>query len=156
MNTDLQIGFQRRGAKVPRRKGNSFFAAYASWRLCVKSERAVRDKPRYSALFRLIGGVAPPVVRAIPRYSALNRDIPAYPGLSRDKKFSPDKNPDLMNPETRTNMNFKAHERGLVLRSEPERRRRDIVASHVHQQSELRQERHRSTLCRPSGGMALR
>ena len=61
-----------------------------------------------------------------------------------------------MNPETRTNMNFKAHERGLVLRSEPERRRRDIVASHVHQQSELRQERHRSTLCRPSGaGMHL-
>ena len=72
-----------------RRRGNSFFATYASWRLCVKSERAVRDKPRYSALFRLIGGVAPPGVRAIPAYSGINRDKPAYPGLSRDKKFFP-------------------------------------------------------------------
>jgi hypothetical protein len=79
MNTDLQIGFQRRGAKVPRRRGNSFFATYASWRLCVKSERAVRDKPRYSALFRLIGGDAArasALFRDKPRYSALSRAIP--------------------------------------------------------------------------------
>src|SRR5678816_1344810 len=103
MNTDLRIGFQRRGAKVPRRKGNSFFAAYASWRLCVRSERAVRDKPGYSALFRLIGGVAPPVVRANPRYSGINRDKPSYPGLSRDKKISPRKRKNNEGARTRRN-----------------------------------------------------
>ena len=37
------------------------------------------------------------------------------------------------------------------------RRRRGIfVASHVQQQSKLRQERHQSTLCRPSGARAIR
>ena len=56
-----------------------------------------------------------------------------------------------MNPETLMYMNFKAHERGLVLRSEPERRRPGIVASYVHPQSELRQVRHQSSLCRPAG-----
>ena len=50
-----------------RRRGNSFFATYASWRLCVSKTSRFQAQNRanslYIALIRAMAGSAPPVVR---------------------------------------------------------------------------------------------
>src|SRR6185436_19777976 len=105
--------------------------------------------PAYSKVFQLIPTyflAARPSVQRVPAYSNIFQRIPAY---SRIKKISLG----FLNHEwTRMDTDLEGYEVGLALRCEPKRRRRGIfVASHAHQQFELRQERHRPSLCRPSG-----